>query len=173
MMESDNKVEKSKDFIKKLVREYIEKHTKEQELEDLIVENNIEKRDIKGYHGREILELLQNADDAYQKSIENHKKPDCQLEVTISYKNNILRVTNTSTFFDEEGIKAIVQGNNSPKSGKYIGNKGTGFRSVLNWAEKVRIFSGSYNVEFSKERAAKILDSIRNKPQIQKQLKKN
>ena len=44
-------------FVDKLRKEYIEKHTKEGELENLIVENNIESRDVKGYHGREILEL--------------------------------------------------------------------------------------------------------------------
>ena len=139
-MKLDEEILKGKQYIDKLRREYIENHTRFQERDELIAENNIEKRDIKGYHGREILELLQNADDAYQKSIDKGEKPQCELKVTICYKGNVLTVTN----------KAIVQENNSPKSGKYIGNKGTGFRSVLNWAEKVRIFSGNYNVEFSK-----------------------
>lgn len=160
-------------YIDRLREEYIANHIRKQERDELVAENNIEKRDIKGYHGREILELLQNADDAYQKSIDLGEKPECELEVTIEYKNNILAVTNTGTFFDKDGIKAIVQGNNSPKTGRYIGNKGTGFRSVLNWAEKVRIFSGNFNVEFSKEIADRNLDAIRNEPQIQKQLQKN
>lgn len=169
----DYELIESQQYVEKLTNEYIAKHIREQERDELIAENNIEKRDIKGYHGREILELLQNADDAYQKSINMDKKPECKLEVTIEYKNNILTVINTGTFFDKDGIKAIVQGNNSPKTGKYIGNKGTGFRSLLNWAEKIRIFSGCFHVEFSKENADRKLDEIRKEPQIAKQLKKN
>lgn len=160
----------AQEYVDKLKTEYLEKHTKMQERDELIAENNIEKRDIKGYHGREILELLQNADDAYQKSIELGQKPNCDLIVSIRYINNVLTVTNTGTYFDKDGIKAIVQGNNSPKTGKYIGNKGTGFRSVLNWANAVRIFSGEYNIEFSKEIASKHFKEIKNSPQIQKQL---
>ena len=162
-----------KAYIEKLKNEYIKSHLIEQERDALIAENNIERRDVRGYHGREILELLQNADDAYQKSIDLNQQPPCDLEVTISYKSNVLTVTNTGTFFDKDGIKAIVQGNNSPKSGKYIGSKGTGFRSVLNWANTVRIFSGGFAVEFSKAIAQKVFESIKNEPQIVKQRNKD
>ena len=87
----------AQEYVDKLKTEYLEKHTKVQERDELIAENNIEKRDIKGYHGREILELLQNADDAYQKSIELGQKPNCDLIVSIRYINNVLTVTNTGT----------------------------------------------------------------------------
>ncbi len=159
-------------YIETLCNEYIENHIRVQERDELINENNIEKRDIKGYHGREILELLQNADDAYQKSIDEGKIPDCELEVMIEFKNNILSISNTGTFFDRNGIKAIVQGNNSPKSGKYIGNKGTGFRSILNWADEIRIYSGEFNIQFSKEIANKLFEEIKSEEQIIKQLDK-
>lgn len=172
-MKLEEEILKGKQYIDKLRQEYIENHIRFQERDELIAENNIEKRDIKGYHGREILELLQNADDAYQKSIDKGENPQCELKVTICYKGNVLTVTNTGTCFDEPGIKAIVQGNNSPKSGKYIGNKGTGFRSVLNWAEKVRISSGYFNVEFSKKIAKEIFEENKDNPQIKKQMEKN
>lgn len=159
-------------YIEKLRSEYIESHLFEQERERLIEENNIEKDSVKGYHGREILELLQNADDAYQKSKESGSVPDEPLHVTIRLRNNTLTIANTGTFFDKDGIKAIVQGNNSPKTGKYLGNKGTGFRSVLNWASCVKIFSGEFAVEFSEEIANSELDKIRHKPQISSQLEK-
>lgn len=162
----------SQQYIETLTSEYINNHIRLQERDELIAENNIEKRDIKGYHGREILELLQNADDAYQKSINLGKKPNCELVVNIKYLEGILTVANTGTFFDNEGIKAIVQGNNSPKIGRYIGNKGTGFRSVLNWATTVRIFSGEFAIEFSKNIASGIFNKIKDKPQIAKQIKK-
>ena len=138
-------------YIETLRSEYIELHTKKQSRDLLLQENNIEKRDIKGYHGREILELLQNADDAYQKSLDQNEHIESELNVEICYNNNLLIVANTGTFFDQDGIKAVVQGNNSPKRGKYIGNKGTGFRSILNWADKVSIYSGEFAVQFSKD----------------------
>lgn len=168
----ENKFECEK-YVDKLREEYLERIVKQQERDELIADNNIEKRDINGYHGREILELLQNADDAYQKSIHSGEEPVCDLEVLIEYKSNILRITNTGTTFDKEGIKAIVQGNNSPKAGKYIGNKGTGFRSILNWAESVKIYSGNFNVEFSKEVAEQEFEKIKDEPKIKEQLKRN
>ena len=173
MITLTDKLTECQDYIDKLREEYIETQVREQERDALKGEINIEQRDVKGYHGREILELLQNADDAYQRSIDSGEKPDCELEVTISYIDGILTVSNTGTCFDKEGIKSIVQGNNSTKTGKYIGCKGTGFRSVLNWASEVRIHSGCFNVVFSKKIAEKIFDKIRDKPQIQKQLSKN
>jgi hypothetical protein len=81
-------VDDCKRYILKLNEEYKSKHLRLQEREELIAENNIEKRDVKGYHGREILELLQNADDAYQKSINQGEKPNCDLEVHIKYVDN-------------------------------------------------------------------------------------
>ena len=160
------------EYIDTLRKEYIENHKREQIREELIHENHVEKRDVIGYHGREILELLQNADDAYQKSIDQGNRPSDDLIVEISYIDDCLKISNTGTFFDEDGIKAIVQGNNSPKKGKYIGNKGTGFRSILNWASSVRIFSGEFAVEFSMSYAKEIFDTIKETPQIAKQLKK-
>ncbi|MCL2663329.1 MAG: DUF3883 domain-containing protein [Oscillospiraceae bacterium] len=163
---------KSQLFIKRLNDDYISKHTQKHVFDDLIVEYNTVKKDIKGYHGREILELLQNADDAYENSVREGRKPDNDLEVNIEFIENVLTVENTGTFFSEDGIKAIVQGNNSDKAGSgYIGNKGTGFRSILNWAEQIFIHSGEFNIEFSKEIAKKAFKGIENHPQIQKQIK--
>lgn len=164
-------MDESRQYIDTLNKEYIENHLKEQERFLLLSENNVEIRDIKGYHGREILELLQNADDAYQKSIDKGQKPPKDLEVLIQYENNILTISNTGTHFDKKGILAILQGNNSDKkNGKYIGNKGTGFRSILNWAENIRIHSSPFNLEFSKKIAADKFESIRFEPQVIKQL---
>lgn len=163
-------MEESRKYIDMLNKEYIENHLKEQERDLLIAENKIELRDVKGYHGREILELLQNADDAYQKSLNEGNKRSEELEVLIKFEKNILTISNTGTTFDKNGIKAILQGNNSSKKGKYIGNKGTGFRSILNWAEEIKIYSGMYNLEFSKKIASEQFNIIKSKPQIKKQL---
>lgn len=163
-------VDDCKRYILKLNEEYKSKHLRLQEREELIAENNIEKRDVKGYHGREILELLQNADDAYQKSINQGEKPNCDLEVHIKYVDNILTVSNSGTYFDYDGVKAIVQGNNSPKVGQYIGSKGTGFRSILNWAKEIKIFSGNFRLKFSKDIANGLFEEIKNEEQIRKQI---
>lgn len=164
----------AEEYVNRLQKEYIDNQLKLQERDLLIQDNNIEKEQIKGYHGREILELLQNADDAFQKTINEGKNPKCDLEVNIDYdeKSHILRIANTGTFFDYNGIKAIVQGNNSSKTGKYIGNKGTGFRSILNWAEEVKILSGDFHVGFSEEFANKLLCKYKEEQQIKKQLDK-
>lgn len=162
----------AEEFIDRLRKEYIDNQTREQERDELLEDVNREKSDVNGYHGREIFELLQNADDAYQKSIDTGENPNEELNVTIEYKNNILKVSNTGTEFDKDGIRAIIQGNNSPKSGKYIGNKGTGFRSILNWAKKIKIFSGDFHVEFSEEIAKEEFDKIKDESQIQKQIRK-
>ncbi|MBO5443564.1 MAG: DUF3883 domain-containing protein [Alphaproteobacteria bacterium] len=168
-------VSQAEEYVERLKNEYIDNQIKSQERDLLIQDNNIEKEQIKGYHGREILELLQNADDAFQKMINEGKVTKCDLEVNIDYdeKNHILRVANTGTFFDYDGIKAIVQGNNSTKKGKYIGNKGTGFRSILNWAEEVKIVSGDFHVGFSEEFAKDLLDEYKGEQQIKKQLDKD
>lgn len=161
------------EYVDKLRNDFIKTQIISSELDSLIEKNNVEQRDVKGYHGREILELLQNADDAYQKLKNEGNAPDCELEIDISYINNILTISNTGTSFDEDGVKAIVQGNNSPKKKGFIGNKGTGFRSILNWAQSVEIDSGAFHIIFSEELANKVFNDIRNEPQIVKQLKRN
>ena len=63
MITLTDKLTECQDYIDKLREEYIETQVREQERDALKGEINIEQRDGKGYHGREILELLQNADD--------------------------------------------------------------------------------------------------------------
>jgi len=111
----------------------------------------IENSEIEGYHGRELLELLQNAVDELEGATDR-----C---VCVELKGNILRFSNNGTPFSEEGIISLMYSHLSPKykKHKYIGNKGTGFRSVLNWSECVRIYSGELSIEFSKKQADELL----------------
>lgn len=162
----------AREYVDKLRNEFIEDQKRDRERDYLIEINHVEQRDVRGYHGREILELLQNADDAYQKAVNSSNKPKCELEISISYINDVLKISNTGTFFDEDGIKAVVQGNNSPKRAGYIGNKGTGFRSILNWAKSVSIDSGDFHIIFSEHIANGVFEEIRKSRQIQKQLEK-
>lgn len=128
------------------------------------------------YHGREILELLQNIDDAYQSLIEEGKgKKGDKVIAYISLDNDVLTVANTGTSFNFESIKRLCVGHASQKGDRYIGNKGTGFRSVLNWAKEVEIYSDGYNFRYSKRFATscfnqidklKIATQINNKPNL-------
>lgn len=54
---------------------------------------------MRDYNGRQILELLQNVDDAYgDKKSENLDGYE-EVEVKITYKDNVLEVGNTGTTF--------------------------------------------------------------------------
>lgn len=128
------------------------------------------------YHGREILELLQNVDDAYQSLIEGGKgKKGDKVTAYISFDNDVLTVANTGTAFNFESIKRLSVGHASQKGDRYIGNKGTGFRAVLNWAKEVEIYSDGYNFRYSKRFAtycfnqidkSKIASQLNNKPNL-------
>ncbi|GHV10125.1 hypothetical protein FACS1894217_15400 [Clostridia bacterium] len=74
---------------------------------------NSEHNTVGEYHGREILELLQNCIDA---------------------------MPGDSTF--------------------QIGAKGLGFRSLLNWCDKIRIYSGGLSVSFGLEEAARFKEYL-------------
>lgn len=99
----------------------------------------------KDYNGRQIFELLQNAEDAAV-SIDNSK-------VLINVYDNILSISNKGKPFDLDGYSSLLISNNSPKvnDSNLKGNKGLGFRSVINWAEKIIIKSANIKMTFSKE----------------------
>ena len=158
------------EYINKLSQEFIDTHIKEQEIETLAQQNNRESEDIKGYHGREILELLQNIDDAFERKLKENPNLTETAKAKVEYKNNVLTISNTGTCFDKDGIKSICAGNLSTKNSDYLGNKGTGFRSVLNWANKILIYSGGFNVEFSEKTANSKFKKIKGNSQIQKNI---
>lgn len=129
---------------------FIRKYTNSElgsELEKACSEEYELKRD---YNGRQILELLQNVDDAYEKDVNN---PQEEVSVKIVFKDNILEVGNTGTSFSQETIERLCLGRASDKSSENIGNKGTGFRSLLNDAEWIEVHSGNFSIRFSEQYA--------------------
>lgn len=118
------------------------------------------------YHGREILELLQNIDDA----LVDTNIEDGTAYIQYDEDENVLTVSNTGTMFNFEGIKSIMVGHLSQKDDESIGNKGSGFRSVLNWSNKIEIFSGPYNLRFSKEYSKRKFMEISNEENVAKQI---
>lgn len=143
------------------INKYIDSNL-QSELEKACSEEYELKRD---YNGRQILELLQNVDDA----CEELKTKD-EVVVKFTFKDNILEVGNTGTTFSDETIERLCLGRASEKSSKKIGNKGTGFRSLLNDAEWIEIHSGKHSVRFSETFTKKLFDKYCDKPLIANQI---
>lgn len=107
----------------------------------------------KSYSGRQVYELLQNADDG---------ATDENGYVRFEYSNGILTVSNTGLPFSFDGIKSLMRPYTSPKTNQIdkIGSKGLGFRSVLSWASKIEILTKDFAVEFSKDNAIDFYEAI-------------
>ena len=106
------------------------------------------------YKGRQIFELLQNADDASETA--NLRK------VLIVLDDGILKVSNNGTPFTEDSFDSITYRGMSPKRGQEstTGEKGLGFRSYLTWSTDLTIESGGEKVSFSKEYAESFLKEL-------------
>jgi len=116
----------------------------------------------KEYRGRELIELLQNTEDAaYEDELTRGKG-----KVLITLRDNSLIIENTGKPFDFEGIHSIMLADDSPKDPQLkdvIGNKGLGFRSILSWAETIKISSSKVCVEFSQNGVSKLEQDILSK----------
>ncbi len=103
----------------------------------------------KEYNGRQILEILQNADDSHSTFV----------KISLNCKENLFEIENDGEPFSSEGIRSLMVANASPKrGGRYIGNKGLGFRSLITWGKEINIISQDCKCTFSKERSARILN---------------
>ncbi len=122
----------------------------------------------KQYYGREIMELLQNIDDAY--APEYNQTCEACFELT----DDCFIVSNYGKPFTMETLQRLCQGSVSSKEGKYIGSKGIGFRSILNWSNKVEIYSGESDyiaVRFSSDYANKMFEAIKEDDHIKSQVR--
>lgn len=122
----------------------------------------------KQYKSREIFELLQNIDDEYDpKSIH-----PCIADFRLN--GRWLEVSNYGKPFTIDTLKRLCQGSVSIKHGGVIGCKGIGFRSVLNWADRIEIFSGKdddyISVGFSEDYASDLFHDIESDPHISSQI---
>ena len=120
----------------------------------IVADYNNEVETINEYNGRQIFELLQNADD--------EKSEDVLIE--INTEDNIFKISNKGSNcegFSIGGFKSLMLPNFSPKtSKKYIGNKGLGFRSIVNWSKRIAIKSRNIEVVFSKRIVSELYDKI-------------
>lgn len=115
-------------------------------VDDAVAAYNRELELSKEYNGRQLLEMIQNADDAGAKT----------MRISLDYEKRLLIIDNDGEPFSYEGIKSIMIANLSSKiTTTYIGNKGLGFRSVLFWADEIVIRSGNLEMKFSENVAKK------------------
>ncbi len=132
---------------------------------DMISAYNREIETEKEYNGRQLLELLQNADD------ENSD----EVLIRLDTNKNLLQISNKGENckpFSYEGIRSLMISNLSSKTTKkFIGNKGLGFRSIINWSEKITINSNNLDIIFSKEIVSSIYDDLFDKNQHQQLIK--
>lgn len=120
----------------------------------IIEHYNIEQQNIKAYNGRQLLEMLQNADDASEQAEIK--------SILIKIENDELTISNNGEPFSEDGFRSIIYSNLSPKTMQQnkIGQKGLGFRSILSWADEVIIESGGARLGFSEKIAQEFLKNI-------------
>ncbi len=119
------------------------------------------------YSGRELLELVQNADDAYSEYLQiNPDVAEKRMAVTIDYDGNCLTVSNKGVPFSLKTIHRLGLIGASRKE-NVIGCKGKGFRSLLNFSEEIYIYSSEYAFSYTRENADKEFAKIKDFPLVQ------
>jgi hypothetical protein len=92
------------------------------------------------YHGRFLIELIQNANDAQPEG-----RSDGEIEVVfdqMSGEHGTLYIANRGAAFSQRDVNALCDmGLSSKPPGESIGNKGLGFRSVHHITDKPLIYS--------------------------------
>ena len=107
----------------------------------------IEKYIAESYKTRALIELLQNADDADA------------TEFTAQSVDDGLVVANDGRVFTIADVEALCRSgaSNKQRGGATIGYRGIGFKSVVNLAERVWVFSGEHRLLFDREKTRSVL----------------
>ncbi|WP_094555492.1 DUF3883 domain-containing protein [Synechococcus sp. 1G10] len=94
------------------------------------------------YKTRSLIELIQNADDAEASSFGIHEAPGG------------FAVGNTGRIFSATDVEALCRSgaSNKYRGGLTIGYRGIGFKSVVNLANTIFVYSGEHEFCFNKER---------------------
>lgn len=141
---ADSMVPAENDQVLDLANSQIDNYRRQPE--ELISHYNREVSALDGYRGRQLLELLQNADDAGVDA-----EVGCRLLLDLTRER--LVVSNTGKPFSKKGLTSLVISDCSPKQldrNRFIGCKGLGFRSTLTWTDRPLISSGAYEVLFDR-----------------------
>ncbi len=105
-------------------------------------------RIVRDYNGRQVFEMLQNMDDQMRDDVPDNDR--CS-EVLLDKKGGTLSFRNNGHPFSFGGIVSILRPDISPKEKQpTIGNKGLGFRSLLNWKPRELVIrAGNIELVFS------------------------
>jgi hypothetical protein len=108
------------------------------------------------YKTRSFVELLQNADDAEATEFGVH-----------GFDGGLI-VANNGRPFTISDVEALCRSGSSNKTrgGKTIGYRGIGFKSVVNLAKRIYIFSGEFAFYFDKKTTKKLLTQIPDVPLV-------
>lgn len=109
---------------------------------------NMERYIAESYSGRSLIELLQNADDA-----------DANRFLIKRINDNVFAIANDGKEFDEDDLWALCRSGASSKKrkGNTIGYRGIGFKSIVNYASVVHLYSGSIQASFSRDETINLL----------------
>lgn len=127
---------------------------------EIVGDYNRECRITRDYEGRQLYELLQNADDEAANSEGN---------VKLTFDGRTMTISNTGDAFSFRGVSSLMHSDSSPKQihANKIGCKGLGFRSVLSWASRITVATADFTIQFSKENAIEFYKSvIKEKPEL-------
>ena len=140
-------VEKGHDLISELVRERSRFKTAE-DVRKLASLANAERQFGREYHGRFVIELLQNAADAWRKVAQPNQRSTVRI---VLGEGPSLIVANQGEFLSAETIiKSLGHiGASTKPHGEAIGYKGIGFKSVLEMTLSPEIYSGWDDSEFA------------------------
>lgn len=106
------------------------------------------------YKGREILEIIQNAEDAQA----------TELIFSLDEENSKIIISNNGENFSSEGYRSLLYTDLSSKpKGVFIGQKGLGFRALINWAKEISILSNNLKITFSEDLSKKLLKELKDK----------
>jgi hypothetical protein len=132
----------------------------------IVADYNNENKNITDYVGRQLLEMIQNANDECENTFKEKK-------ILIKLEENTLIIANNGNPFSKGGVESLMYSDLSPKVNEdnKVGQKGLGFRSVLNWADEIYISSYDLNIKFSKNQSISFLERlIKRKPEIRERL---
>lgn len=141
-------------IMKNFVEELIIKKRKryQDDYNEMLGDYNRELETIKGYNGRQILELLQNCDD----------EGSDEILISLDKEAQTISISNNGQPFSQKGYRSLFIANLSSKTSKrkYIGNKGLGFRSIINWSDSIEIQSANLLLKYSEENRVKVYNEL-------------
>lgn len=118
----------------------------------LLEHYNNEVETSRSYNGRQLLELIQNADDQHA----------TEILIVLNEENGTISVSNNGDIpFSKKGYDSLFYAHLSSKRGEeFIGHKGLGLRSILLWGDEFKIISNDIELTFSQKIAKKALSQM-------------